>query len=279
MNFDQIFDDIEYLLDQFKETVFDFLPNFAGAVTLFIVGLLIARLVKSLSARLIEKLPRLLPNKNFQSRLKRFLTEKSVAQILSKILYWMLIIFFFTAATEVLGLFVVTAWLSGLVEYLPKVLAAILIGFFGLIAGAFLRDMILQACSTAMISHGAVLGRLGQVVVILVTVLIGVEQLGIDLTILTHVIVIVLAALLFGAALAFGLGARISVSNILASYYIQKTYKVGQSVKIADITGRIVQITANGVILDSSDGQVFIPAKTFEETFSVLLRKEKYSDK
>ena len=63
MNFDQIFDDIEYLLDQFKETVFDFLPNFAGAVTLLIVGLLIARLVKSLSVRLIEKLPRLLPNK------------------------------------------------------------------------------------------------------------------------------------------------------------------------------------------------------------------------
>ena len=98
--------------------------------------------------------------------------------------------------------------------------------------------------------------------------------IGVDLSLLTSLMMIVIGALLLGAALSFGLGAGTSVSNILGSYYLQKTYKIGDRVQVGDLKGRISGITSNAVILDSEDGQLLIPAKTFSEIASILIHQE-----
>jgi len=87
---------------------------------------------------------------------------------------------------------------------------------------------------------------------------------------LINLINIVLGATLFGGALAFGLGARVSVSNILAAYYLKSLYREGQQVKINDIEGQILQLTPTSVLLETSEGQVTIPAKEFSEKASTL---------
>ena len=88
----------------------------------------------------------------------------------------------------------------------------------------------------------------------MVTILIATNQMGIDISIVENVIIIALGSLLFGAAFAFALGAKTSISNILASYYLQKIYKVGDKVRIGDYEGRIVEINQQAVILDSTEG-------------------------
>jgi small-conductance mechanosensitive channel len=110
--------------------------------------------------------------------------------------------------------------------------------------------------------------------VILVTILIGIDQIGIDITLLESVLIIAIGALLFGAALAFGIGARTSVSNILASFYLQRIYKVGDRIRIGDQEGRITEITPLAVLLDCPEGQVCVPADGFSQKTSVLLTKE-----
>ncbi len=157
---------------------------------------------------------------------------------------------------------------------MPKILFASFIVIAGVVGGMILRDFITTTATTAGILYGNVLGKLVQVVIILVTVLIGVEQIGIDVTLLNSMTIIVIGALLLGAALAFGFGAQTSVKNILASYYLQKVYKVGDRVRIGEIEGRIIKITPLAVILDSTHGQMCIPAKQFNQESSVLLSEE-----
>jgi small-conductance mechanosensitive channel len=84
----------------------------------------------------------------------------------------------------------------------------------------------------------------------------------------------VLGALLFGAALAFGLGAQTAVSNILGSYYLQKTYKEGDMVQMDDMKGVIVKILPTSVIVETSSGQIMIPAKDFIEKKSILVKNQ-----
>ena len=93
-----------------------------------------------------------------------------------------------------------------------------------------------------------------------------------DISFLTNLIIILVSAALFGAALAFGLGARGAISNILACYYLQKTYKIGQCVNIGERQGRIVRITPEAVILENAEGFVYVPARHFEESPSLLLK-------
>ena len=273
MSFDQLLDDLSKLLVQIRENIIAILPNLLYAIIIVLIGVLVARLLQAVVNRFIKNLHRLIPGKKWQSGLKQIRPERS-GQLMGKIVYWTIIVFFLTAATEVLGLPIITSWLSGLGLYLPNILIAAAIIFLGVIGGRLLRDIITTASGTVVLIYGHILGRLAQYGIILITIMIAVEQVGINVAILTGVIDILLAAILFGAALAFGLGARTSVSNILASYYVQNRYREGQTLKIGDIEGRIIQITSTAVIIETAEGQISVPAKKFSEDASTLLKRE-----
>jgi len=273
MDYHQFVEDFIKLFNQFKESFFQFLPNVIASLFILLAGLLFARLIKTLTERFINRADRLIPHKNTRIRVKHFISEKPVSQVVGSVLYWIIFLFFLTAASEALGLPVVTAWLSGVADYLPRVLAAVSIGIAGIISGIIVRDIIVTTTASTGFIYGEIVGKLAQITLVLLALIIGIEQVGIDITLLISLITIIIGALLFGATFAFGLGARPSVSNILASYYLQKTYQVGHTIKIGDKEGQIVRITPVAVILDSTEGQVYIPAGKFSETASILVTK------
>jgi small-conductance mechanosensitive channel len=98
-----------------------------------------------------------------------------------------------------------------------------------------------------------------------------VAGLGVDIALLTAIFSVSLAALLGGFALAFGLGARTAISNIIGSHYLRQTFELGQSVRIGGVEGKIVEFTGNAVILEVPEGRVIVPAKQFGEMTSTLL--------
>lgn len=273
MDYEQIIDDLSQLFLQFKENFFDYLPKLVFALVIILIGIAVARILQALVNRFVKNLDRLTSSKILKNRLAHIRIERST-ELVGKFVYWIIIALFLTAATEVLGLPIITTWLSGLVNYLPNILIAAVIVFMGIIGGRLLRDFITNASASAGISYSDVLGRIAQYTILIITILIAVDQVGIDIEILSGLIDIVLAAILFGAALAFGLGARTSISNILASYYLQNLYKEGQMIKIGDFEGRIIQISATAVLMDTADGRVSVPAKLFNEQISILLKRE-----
>jgi hypothetical protein len=274
MDFNWIFQNLAALLTQFKQSIFELIPNIVAALVILFLGFVFARLMRGFISRLVNNCYRIIPYQKVRDRLKRLLVEKPVANVISTSVYWILIFFFLTAATEALGLAIVTTWLSGLTGYLPKILTAVLIGFIGFIAGVILKDIVTAASRSMGILYADTLGKLTQAAILIVSTLIAIDLIGIDVTLLTSFVVILLAAFLFGAALAFALGSRTSVSNILAAYYLQKIYNVGQTVKIGDVKGQIAQITPTALILDTPEGQAMVPAKAFSETISTLTIKE-----
>jgi len=273
MNYEQILSDMGDLLVNSKEKLIAILPNLIFAIIIVLVGMLIARLLQGLVNRLINNLDRYISHKKPESGITRFRLDGSV-RLVGKIVYWIIIVFFLTIATEVMGLPLITTWLSGLVQYLPNLLIAAIMIFLGIIGGKLLRDIIITASGTAGLLYGNVLGKIVQYAVLLITILIALDQVGINIAILTELIDIVLAAVLFGAALAFGLGARTSISNILACYYLQNRYKVGETVRIDNIEGQIIEFTSTSIIVRSDTGQITIPAKKFSEETSILVEKE-----
>jgi small-conductance mechanosensitive channel len=111
-------------------------------------------------------------------------------------------------------------------------------------------------------------------VVIVLTIVIGLSQMGLDIRLVEYLLTIVAAATLAGFALAFGIGASPSVSNIIASRNVRRHYSVGQRVRVGDIQGTILELSAAFVVLDTDHGRTLIPAKVFEERISELLDTE-----
>ena len=274
MNTEPLLAALSDVLSRLKEGILAALPDVLGAVVLFVFGLVLARLLKALTTRLLNSLGRRLPGAKTFRKLPPVRLDPSAVRLLGGLVYWIVVFLFLTASTELLGLPAMTTWLSGIANYLPRILTAALAVVGGFIGANLLRAGVTRAAMSVGLAYADLLGKLARLLVLLLAALIAIDLVGLDVSLLVNVMYIGLAALLFGAALAFGLGSRAIVANILAAHYVQKTYKVGHVVKIGALEGRIIQITPTALILQTPDEQVLVPADQFTITTSSLRPSE-----
>lgn len=247
------------------------LPDALGAAALLIAGWLLARLARAVVRRLLERgLDRLGAWRPFRGE-DRFGARRSLPGLVGGLAFWAVLVVFAVAAVDTLGLSGVGELLGSLARYLPQVLAGVFIVFAGVAVAGLVHEAVGNAAAAAGVPYGGALARTAHVSVIALAVVMGADQAGIDSTFLMIALPVGLGAVLGGAALAFGLGSRTAVSNIIAAYHLLQLYDVGQRVRIAGFEGRIVNVTPTSVVLDTEEGRVAVPAKLFSEQVSVLL--------
>ena len=253
--------------------ILEYLPRVATAVLIIVFGWLLARLLRLLVVRAIGRLDQLWQRLISKRGLVHLQPRHPPARIVGELLFWILMLIVVTLATEILGLDVFGIWLKKLVSYLPLAAAGLLIVLVGFIVSSLVRDLVTSALASAGLSHGELLGRTTQVIILFITIIIGMDQIGIDIAFLSVVVSIILGTMFGGIALAFGLGARTHVSNIIAANQLQQIYQVGDRVRIDDIDGRIRDITVSRVIIETETGSVDVPAKLFDEQITIITEK------
>jgi len=245
-----------------------FIPKLLLALLVLGLGYLLARLVKYLIIKFVNHVSQLIKRRFNNINLSQSTT------LIGAVFFWLILLYTVLLVTDILELSIVTAWMDRILMYTPNLLAAIMIVLAAIILGKFISEFISSAGNQLEMKYVGTLGRILQTFIIVTAVIIAIDQIGVEVTFLTNLIDIILAAFLFGAALAFGVGARTSVSNILATFYVRKMYKEGDHVKIGEAEGRVVRIDSTVVVLDNESGQVFIPAKEFNETKSFLIKRK-----
>ena len=269
----------EHMTQSFATSVSDvmsFLPTLFEAGLLLLLGFLLAKLVGLAVTRLLQLfgLDRLLGRTAIQTLLERSGTKKQISEILGVTGFWVIFLLFLISASKTVGLAIVSEGLTSLAYYIPKVGIAILILILGLMAANFVRELILLACSTAGIVQGAIVAQAFYVAGILLVIVTAINELGIDTGLLNNTIILLVAGLIAGAALSFGLGSRSAVSNLIAAHYLQSVVRVGVKVRMGPIQGTVVAMTPVSVILETEEGRVVIPASQFNETTAVISSPE-----
>ncbi len=171
--------------------------------------------------------------------------------------------FFITVATGTLGLDAFSVWLTKMIEYLPAAIAGVVIIVIGFIAGGWVREAVTGAAGAAGIGQATSIGRLAQGVVVVSTVVLGIDQVGIDTGLLVDMINIALASVLGGMALAFGLGSRDLVANLIGAHHAGRQFGPGDRVHIDDIEGVVTQITPTYLLVESKAGTARVPGRLF----------------
>lgn len=125
-----------------------------------------------------------------------------------QVVYWGLLLIFALAVFNVLGLGLAPSLLDRLGDYVPNVLAALVVLVFGTLVARFLRGLVEAylnnigvkgSANISLLVHGALLTFVG---------MLALEQLGIDLSLLTSAFQLAFGGLCLALALAFGLGGR-----------------------------------------------------------------------
>ena len=263
---------VEESLTKSTTLLISFLPKLFGAFLLLLAGFLIGRLVKAALTRVLQLvgIDRLLGKTAIQTVLERGGTQKSVSQILGVVGFWIVFLLFLISATETLGLSIVSQALTGLAYFLPKVGLAVLILVLGLFAANFLKEVISLACTSAGISQGPVVAQTFYVGMALLVVVTSINELGIDTSLLNNTIVLLVAGIIAGSSLSFGLGAKNAIGNLIASHYLQPVIKIGQKVRVGGIIGEVVSLTPVAVVIQTKEGRAIIPASQFSESTTII---------
>ncbi|MBE0621813.1 MAG: mechanosensitive ion channel [Burkholderiales bacterium] len=264
-------DALARVLEQTVERLALYLPNVLGAFLLLLIGWVVAHLLRSVAVRLTllgeRALSRISPGRGAApTRL-----PGASAKILGSVVFWVVVLFFLAAATQLLGLNTFAAWLARVADYLPTVLAGALIIVAGFLASRLARDVVEAAAASAGERQRALIGRVVQAAILITAILVGAEQIGIRVTFLVILAAGTGIALVGAVSLALSLGSREYVANLIGAHYLRQRYAVGQLVRIAGHEGRILELTETAVVLETADGRASLPAKVFNEQTIVLL--------
>lgn len=262
-------DSIYRVADQFIQ----FIPTALPALLLLAVGWFIARALRSLSRHLTQLgVNRISRTRPMGTRVQQSKTYRNLPEIIGRIVFWTILFFFLAASLEALGLPAVSKIIGYISAYLPRVIAGILIIFTGVWVGEIARAFIARAATSGELQHTEQLGYFAQILVLALAVIIALEQLGIDNTILISLAITLLAGIVFAAALSFALGARTTTANIIAAHYLRRVYRVGDHVRISEIEGIITDIGATWVCVETDEGYVNVPAKQFNSSISMRIK-------
>ena len=248
-------------------------PRLFTALALIAVGAVLAVLLRAVSVRLVIAIERAMPGHDFRTSFAGITRERHAAHIVGAVAFWAVLLFFLGTAADALGLPLLSEAVATLSAFVPRVLGAALILVIGLMIGNVARGTAMVAATRTGTAFAPALGQIVRIVIIAASTMIAVAELGVDITLLTATFSVALAAMLGGFAIAFGLGARTAISNIIGSHYLRESYEVGQLVRVGGIEGTIAELTSTAVMLNVPDGRMAIPAKQFSEMPSMLVVK------
>ena len=241
-----------------------FLPSLLGALLLLVIGWLLARILRALTMRavlLAETLAaRIGPGAGAEP-----LRMRRASTIIGEIVFWAAMLVFVTAATHVLELTSFTDWLARLVGYLPTLAAGVLIVIAGYVLSRFLANLVQATSPGSDPAQRALLARIVQVTVLTGAILVGADQIGIRVTFLAIFAAALGGVVAGGVALAVGLGSRDYIANLIGAHYLRQAFAVGQTIRAAGHQGRILDITATSIVLETQEGRVALPGRVYHD--------------
>ena len=216
--------EISESLQQALDDLIGFLPRLIGFLIILAIGLLVAKALQKLVAVGLEKVgaDRALRSGTGGEYVQRLLPDVSPSEVIGRVVFWFVFLGALSIAISSLGLAVLNDFVADVFNYLPNVIAAILILVLAVpIAGglAKLADRAFGDTPT-----GKLMTTAAPALVMGIAVFMVLNQLRIATDIVTITYAALMGAVALGAALAFGLGGR-----DVASRMLEEAYRRGQA--------------------------------------------------
>jgi hypothetical protein len=208
----------------FATKITAFLPELIGAIIIFIVGWIVARLVKLGVVKLLAlvRFDKATEKGGVNEFLKKGDITKSPSEIIGTLVYWFIMILVIIASLDALGLPIVSDILNSIFLYIPNVVAAIIVLILGFLVGNLLAAVVRTAASNAGFKAADSMGNLALYAIVIFSVAIALDQLDIGEEIVAAAFIIAFGAFALALALAFGLGGRDAAADYLKRWLEEK---------------------------------------------------------
>ena len=220
----EVADSLQQALDSF----FGFLPNLLGFLVILFVGYIVARIVKGILTKVLDKvgLDRALHSGQTGQYVEKVSPGASPSKLVGAIAFWFIFLGAISLAVSALKIPALTTFVSAIYGYLPNVIAAVIIFVVaGAVAGAVAA---LVAKTMGDTPTGKLVASVVPVLIMAIATFMILNQLQIAPEIVTITYAVLLGSLGLGMALAFGLGGRETAARLVSGAYDKGQEQKGQ---------------------------------------------------
>ncbi len=193
-----------------------FLPNLVVAIIIVILGWLIGSVIGKAIWQIFRsiRVDEALRKTGAEDLMRKGGMTLNSGGFIGGLIKWFIIVVFFIAAFEVLGLSQVNAFLSQVVlGYLPQVIVAVLVLLVAGVVGDVVQKIVNTSARAAEIRSAHTLGTLSRWAIWIFGLLVALSQLGIGVQIIQTLFMGVVVALSLAFGLSFGLGGQEAASQ------------------------------------------------------------------
>lgn len=196
-------------------------PHVIGAILVAAVGLIIGNWVKTLTVKSLQMLrfENLIKDTKFKAFLIKAEVTDKVEEVIGGILKWLIVLTFFIAATNILGLTTVSNVLVSVLGYVPNVISAVIVMAIGVLLAGILEGVVKGALATVDLKTSRLMGKITSYTVVTITTLAAFSELKIASDFINILFIGFVAMLSLGFGLAIGLGAKDVIGTALSDWY------------------------------------------------------------
>lgn len=185
--------DVRTHFDAMLGNVIEWLPKLVGFLLILIVGLIVAKVISKAIDKLLERV-------GFDRAVERGGVKKALAKseydasdIVSKVVYWALVLVVLTMAFGVFGPNPVSDVLASIVAFIPRLVVAIIIIVIAAAIAAAVRELINN--SIGGLSYGKTLANVASIAILVLGTIAALNQIGVADSVTTPVLYALLACI------------------------------------------------------------------------------------
>ena len=193
------------------------LPNILGALIIFFVGWAIAVGLQKLVTQILKaiKIDQLLDKVGASEAVEKAGLKLDVANWIGFLVKWFLVFVFLLAATDILGLQDISAFLRSVLFYIPNIVVAAVILVVAVWFAALLQKLTVASISASRIKIASFVGVIVKWAGLIFALFAALMQLGVAPGLLQTLVTGLIAMLAIAGGLAFGLGGKEQAAKFL----------------------------------------------------------------
>ena len=207
-------------------------PKILEVIVILVLGFIFAWVAKFLLGRFLKiiRFEDLSYRIGLSTALARANVRRSSSDIFKLIVYWLVIFLAIILSLSTLNVEVVNELTSSFLLYLPRFFIAVFVLIFGYFLAKFIGRALLIALVNAQVKSAKPISLAVHIMILILFVTMGIEQLGIAKGVMMITYAILLAGVVLALALAFGLGGK----DIAKDFLEKKAKATGKSKKKPD---------------------------------------------
>lgn len=216
----------------FYATLMDLYENFSDVfLRIFVIilimacGLIISWVFKKLVQKglMLFRFDKWAADMGIITFLERGAVTSPPSTIISKIVFWIVIITCLSYSLNFAGMTQFTEYASRISDALPFVIVSMIMVILGIIVSTFISRVIFMTCENANIGYGDVIAKSVRILLIIITFGIVFEYLGVESKLITTSFLIIFGGIVMTLSLALGIG----LSNVVASFIKERLKNSG----------------------------------------------------